>query len=945
MSIHSLSLQGVKSTPVHDPVPKKLEKFLKSRTSRNFVWEMANIAMKSGYLTKSTEITDTIFPDLCNPYWDPILYKYKDKPAPIYWGLNSNEEALLLVMQLKDTESEKHWTACFLYYEFDAEAEAYLLSTPFSSVPREQMVENFKLLLKNETVAVASYRKTHRNEAVPVVNLRLKEPLERFDQMSPCQLLTELYKDNALDKKQAVLDALPQQVRYKLFFNLHQLNQEPSEFSELYGRAQVFCSLPILEKAIAQIASEIFRSLDYNQHNSVSWGMLNSLGDWPPPRFCPHNNFNWAEDLAKERPLLLLEQLHRSLKNQLPPLELPISSETKQALDTWRMNGGASHLAVEEITNFFANHYKTYLDLSYFSLTNFSPILTTIPLTSRLTDLNLSNNQLSSLPSEISYLENLNGLDLHNNQLSSLPFQFGSLKKLCYLNLSKNHFVTLPSLIGNLENLSELFLAHNKLSSLPRKIGNLKQLFQLDLKSNRLRTLPKTIGNLTNLDKLNLQDNLLTSLPQQIGNLNLYDLYLAHNQLTTLPETIQTLSRLNTLDLRHNAFQTFPPPISYLLSLDDLLFDIPFDIHADPDNASPQIRQIYAGFKLKTLPKDPNRFQLNPAISGFNLDALLQPYQTERQPTELDQFLDWADIPNDNTRDDFNFIINQYLVPSNYQETVVKNLLGVLTEYFHRQRASLIPGTPAEDLLKQQFVLVYNTLVDASSNCVDQVLTQIQPVILDILAESDPTHQAASSQTKIFNRTALALCHYQSNLLKEILVDLYPDEKHMADLERLAIQTLAQNLHWQGSIFLAGSAFPNYVKDAEARIDKVIKVFIDQYRPIVYLFNELQTYHGELRLLRNEIFIWANAYFQLDEEGGEQGNQYSLNRQISEDYNSQPVSEGGNLTDNGTRLLMNMANIITFDPAESSQKMANIITFDPAESSQEMADIMMFLPA
>ena len=37
------------------------------------------------------------------------------------------------------------------------------------------------------------------------------------------------------------------------------------------------------------------------------------------------------------------------------------------------------------------------------------------------TTLNLSNNQLSSLPPEIARLTNLTTLSLHNNRLSSLP--------------------------------------------------------------------------------------------------------------------------------------------------------------------------------------------------------------------------------------------------------------------------------------------------------------------------------------------------------------------------------------------------------------------------------------------------------------------------------------------------------------------------------------------
>ncbi|MEH2290733.1 MAG: leucine-rich repeat domain-containing protein, partial [Nostoc sp.] len=48
----------------------------------------------------------------------------------------------------------------------------------------------------------------------------------------------------------------------------------------------------------------------------------------------------------------------------------------------------------------------------------------------KATELNLSNNQLSSLPPEISQLSNLTWLSLNNNQLSSLPPEISQLSNL-----------------------------------------------------------------------------------------------------------------------------------------------------------------------------------------------------------------------------------------------------------------------------------------------------------------------------------------------------------------------------------------------------------------------------------------------------------------------------------------------------------------------------------
>ncbi|MEH1913180.1 leucine-rich repeat domain-containing protein [Nostoc sp.] len=58
--------------------------------------------------------------------------------------------------------------------------------------------------------------------------------------------------------------------------------------------------------------------------------------------------------------------------------------------------------------------------------------------------LHLYNNQLSSLPPEISQLSNLTTLDLFNNQLSSLPPEISQLSNLTSLSLKNNPQLSSP---------------------------------------------------------------------------------------------------------------------------------------------------------------------------------------------------------------------------------------------------------------------------------------------------------------------------------------------------------------------------------------------------------------------------------------------------------------------------------------------------------------------
>jgi Leucine-rich repeat (LRR) protein len=107
-----------------------------------------------------------------------------------------------------------------------------------------------------------------------------------------------------------------------------------------------------------------------------------------------------------------------------------------------------------------------------------------------------------------------------------------NIQSLQYLDLSENQLTSLPDSIGNITNLTELYLYYNQLTSLPDSIENLTNLTELNLSSNELRSLPDSIGNLKNLTKLALRNNQLTSLPDSIGNLSdLIELDLSNNPL------------------------------------------------------------------------------------------------------------------------------------------------------------------------------------------------------------------------------------------------------------------------------------------------------------------------------------------------------------------------------------------------------------------------------
>ncbi|MDJ0800382.1 MAG: COR domain-containing protein [Calothrix sp. MO_167.B12] len=210
----------------------------------------------------------------------------------------------------------------------------------------------------------------------------------------------------------------------------------------------------------------------------------------------------------------------------------------------------------------------TTLNLTNNRLTSIPKAITRLQ---NLTTLDLRNNQLTSVPEAISRLQNLTTLDLRNNQLTSVPEAIANLTKLTTLDLGYNQLTSFPEAIAHLPNLTTLDLTQNQLTSLPGVIGRLPTLIRLDLSYNQLTTLPEAIVCLKNLTTLILRSNQLKTIPEAISRLqNLNTLDLSDNQVTTIPEAISHLQNLNTLYLSYNQLKTIPESISHLQNLNTL---------------------------------------------------------------------------------------------------------------------------------------------------------------------------------------------------------------------------------------------------------------------------------------------------------------------------------------------------------------------------------------
>lgn len=173
-----------------------------------------------------------------------------------------------------------------------------------------------------------------------------------------------------------------------------------------------------------------------------------------------------------------------------------------------------------------------------------------------LKKLDLSGNALRSgeALSGLQYCKSLTWLDLSGNQLSDIHFLFG-LKNLNVLNLSRNEIETIPEGISQLTNLKALILSENQIKSLESVVLP-KALNTLVLSKNQIEDVGKILLPLEHLEKLSFSHNKLYEWPRVNTCFALKEIRLNNNKLHKIPSKVGELPpHLNLLDLGHNALK------------------------------------------------------------------------------------------------------------------------------------------------------------------------------------------------------------------------------------------------------------------------------------------------------------------------------------------------------------------------------------------------------
>lgn len=148
--------------------------------------------------------------------------------------------------------------------------------------------------------------------------------------------------------------------------------------------------------------------------------------------------------------------------------------------------------------------------------------------------LNLSNQQLSSIPKEIFQFKNLEDLELDSNNIGVIPEMLSSLRHLSYISFSHNRVESIPTEILNMPQLIGLDASHNRISRLPDDAFKKTGIIYLHLSWNLFTEIPSPVKRLKHeLEILDISNNYITCLPNWFAKTGcIYELMLNNNMLS-----------------------------------------------------------------------------------------------------------------------------------------------------------------------------------------------------------------------------------------------------------------------------------------------------------------------------------------------------------------------------------------------------------------------------
>ena len=172
----------------------------------------------------------------------------------------------------------------------------------------------------------------------------------------------------------------------------------------------------------------------------------------------------------------------------------------------------------------------------------------------RCESLNLSKNQLSTLPKSFAEMKQARYLIFYENKFEAIPEVLASFNDLKHLDFYKNKITEIPDFIGDMANLQQLFLSFNKIEEIPDTLRNLKRLKYFYIHHNELHFIPEWITEMDSIERFGVGFNHLLDLPDLSKMKALYEFDAEHNLLERFPWELVEKPEMGTLILRDNDF-------------------------------------------------------------------------------------------------------------------------------------------------------------------------------------------------------------------------------------------------------------------------------------------------------------------------------------------------------------------------------------------------------
>jgi len=187
--------------------------------------------------------------------------------------------------------------------------------------------------------------------------------------------------------------------------------------------------------------------------------------------------------------------------------------------------------------------------------------------------LKLHNQDLNKNLKKLKKLNKLFVVELKNNNIDSIPDEISTFRNLMYFKSSGNPLKKLPESFGSTPTIKSLILHHIAMDSLPNSFNQLGSLMELEIQINNSDTfdVKNKLSGLFNLKTLMIYKSNLKSFPIGLNeNYKLRKILIVNSGLTQLDSSFAHMKNIQTLILDKNNFKEIPGEIFKLKTLKEL---------------------------------------------------------------------------------------------------------------------------------------------------------------------------------------------------------------------------------------------------------------------------------------------------------------------------------------------------------------------------------------